>query len=293
MTEERRDSISRKIIHAEKFTVKGDFIINSAEEIAAELVDLLDKRELAKAANAGLERDIIIELARRIRPEVIGFEQAVKELEYAVDLALEVIAKGERGTDGPAFVDNVLKRLAEMTKVGDFDAGVKVVDDALAELDREDEQQRKNLRRSRDTLLKAGVEQDLLRRDPVAVARRFETIAALDATNEIPVLSDRYAASFYMFLSDGRDKGINLYLEVAIEIARRIVAATHSVNLRARALSALGNALVYLGQRESGTTRLEEAIIVYREALHELTRDRVPTDWASIQMNLGGALTTL
>jgi hypothetical protein len=48
----------------------------------------------------------------------------------------------------------------------------------------------------------------------------------------------------------------------------------------------LGNALAILGARESGTARLDEAVIAYRNALEEYTRDRVPLDWAITQANL-------
>ena len=52
----------------------------------------------------------------------------------------------------------------------------------------------------------------------------------------------------------------------------------------------LGNALSTLGERESGTARLEEAVAAYRAALEERTRERVPLDWAMTQNNLGNAL---
>jgi hypothetical protein len=42
----------------------------------------------------------------------------------------------------------------------------------------------------------------------------------------------------------------------------------------ATAQSNLGVALSMLGERESGTARLEEAVATYRAALEELTRDR-------------------
>ena len=48
----------------------------------------------------------------------------------------------------------------------------------------------------------------------------------------------------------------------------------------------LGNALQALGDRESGTTRLEEAVAAYRAALEERTRERVPLQWAATQNNL-------
>jgi tetratricopeptide (TPR) repeat protein len=57
--------------------------------------------------------------------------------------------------------------------------------------------------------------------------------------------------------------------------------------------TSLGNALGMLGQRESGTARLEEAVAAYRAALEERTRERVPLDWALTQMNLGNALSAL
>ena len=55
----------------------------------------------------------------------------------------------------------------------------------------------------------------------------------------------------------------------------------------------LGNALSSLGERESGTARLEEAVAAYRAALTERTRERVPLDWAATQNNLGNALSNL
>jgi Tetratricopeptide repeat len=48
----------------------------------------------------------------------------------------------------------------------------------------------------------------------------------------------------------------------------------------------LGNALSTLGERESGTARLEEAVTAYRAALEEWTREAAP-HWHDIaQHNL-------
>src|SRR6202011_5859847 len=68
-------------------------------DIAERVVALLDKSEIAKAADAGLERTTILELARPLRSgEVIDLDQAIVELRHAVSIALDVIAKGERGS---------------------------------------------------------------------------------------------------------------------------------------------------------------------------------------------------
>jgi hypothetical protein len=55
----------------------------------------------------------------------------------------------------------------------------------------------------------------------------------------------------------------------------------------ARSQSDLATVLTSVGMRESGTIRLEEAVVTYREALKKITRERVPLDWATIQNNLG------
>ena len=62
---------------------------------------------------------------------------------------------------------------------------------------------------------------------------------------------------------------------------------------RATLQIALGNALAILGERESGRERLEQAVAAYTEALKEITRERVPLDWAMTQNNLGNALAIL
>jgi hypothetical protein len=53
----------------------------------------------------------------------------------------------------------------------------------------------------------------------------------------------------------------------------------------------LGVALATIGER--GMARLEEAVVAYRDALMERTRERVPLDWALTQDNLGAALLRL
>ncbi len=186
-----------------------------------------------------------------------------------------------------------MKRLAETTKRGDFDGGAKAVDEALAELDRRDEEHRATSRRSRETLFEEGVKQDLLRRDPIAVARRIEAIAGLDATDGNPAWLPKYRERLDVFHAEGEEKGINLSLEVAIELARRMAASARDGDQRGIALNLFGTELGVLGERESGTARLEEAVAAYREALKEMTRERVPLQWAMTQMNLGNALVNL
>ena len=55
----------------------------------------------------------------------------------------------------------------------------------------------------------------------------------------------------------------------------------------------LGAALTALGERESGTERLKQAVAAFTEALKEHTREQVPLNWAATQSNLGAAIQIL
>ncbi len=259
--------------------------------IVSRLVAALDMR---RAESGGLEWETIIKIARRLRPdEMLDFDQAVIELEKAVDVALDVIARGERGTNYDAFVDLVLAKVAEKTRLADFDGGAQAVDEALIDLDRREAEQRDIFRRSRVALLEAGVDQDILRRDASAVARRIEGIVTVEHPDDRPAWSPAFRERFDHFYEEGGSKGVNFSLAVAIGLARRMAVSAHDSHERGVAGNLLGLALWRLGERESGTARLEEAVAAHRAVLAEWTRDRVPLYWAGTQNNLGNELATL
>jgi tetratricopeptide (TPR) repeat protein len=202
---------------------------------------------------------------------------------------LDVIAKGELHAAETAFVESVLKRLAETTGKGDFDAGAKAVDDALATLDRQATDQRQ----TRKALLEAGVEHDFLRRDAAAVARRIEAIAALDSPDAIAAWSQTYWHRFNRFFAEGQDKSDSLSLEAASEMARRMAATGRNADERGAAFMLLGNTLKALGELESGTERLRLAVAAYRDALMEAPREKAPLSWAAAKTGLAAALAML
>jgi len=103
----------------------------------------------------------------------------------------------------------------------------------------------------------------------------------------------REAGALYQ---QGDERGDNKAALLAIDRYRAFAQATDRATTPldwARTQNDLGIALWTLGERESGTARLEEAVAAYRAALEEYTRDRVPLDWARTQMGLGLALSTL
>jgi tetratricopeptide (TPR) repeat protein len=106
---------------------------------------------------------------------------------------------------------------------------------------------------------------------------------------------------------EGDERGDNTALERSVETWRVVLHYRTRVRVPldwAMTQHNLGAALERLGERESGTARLEEAVAAYRAALEvvaayyaaleEDVRYRVPwISWAMTQMNLGAALQTL
>ena len=77
------------------------------------LVAVLEaKGALLAAEMVGLQRRTVIMLAQRLKPhERLDFDQALTELERAVKVAIDVIARGVQGTDEDDFVSAVLARV--------------------------------------------------------------------------------------------------------------------------------------------------------------------------------------
>jgi len=84
------------------------------------------------------------------------------------------------------------------------------------------------------------------------------------------------------------------YLEAALhfkEASERVPASEYQA--RGDYLNRYGFALYRHGDEKGDNTVLLQAIGIYRKALSELTRERVPLQWATTQNNLGNALSTL
>jgi len=268
---------------------------DGVDATVARLLERLQGDGLAVGARAaGIDPQTLIALARRLRAdEVTSFDAALKEIERAVDIASRVLAgsaDGEQATD--AFVGDVLAGVAAQTRAGDFDHATDTLDEALAELDRRDTQRRAALQRSRRALLEAGVQQDLLRRDAFAVARRIEAIAALDAPQR-PTQAALYLEREQQALDEGLRQGVNLSLEVALELMRRRLDAAADAAERRAAVLALVPALGQQGRRETTGATLEEAVQLCRTALTELDREAEPLPWGALQHELAGALLQL
>lgn len=251
----------------------------------------LDAAGLTKiGTDSGLARKTILELARRLRPdETLNFEQAVAEVANGVNVAIEVIRAGERGTNHDRLVDAVLRRVADKVKAADFDGASLELDDKLASMAEEEER----LRRDRVPLLEQAIQVAILKRDPETVARRIGDFASIDQPSGSSVWRDALRTRWEYFYDEGEQRGINLSLEVAIAIGRLALSNCVLSNERGAWYNMLGMAFGRLGNRESGTASLEQSVEAFRAALRAQPRELSPLNWAATQTNLGNALGNL
>jgi len=168
----------------------------------------------------------------------------------------------------------------------------RIEHDAIARLEAHEGEVRAELALRREGFIET-------KRARLALARaqlRHEEVAALiveiiDLTeSENAKRFERLRAEQNKIYIEGRDRGLNGELELAIALARLWIARARDADERGAAQNNLGSALRVLGERESGTARLEEAGEAFRAALEERRRDRVPLDWAQTQNDLGLAL---
>lgn len=198
--------------------------------------------------------------------------------------------------DGPAIIALKL----DVQKA--IDAGELATVDALLEdiaLKQRDIIERSAINLA-DTLSQRG-EVALIRLRYGEAAEHFASAAAVlpSPPAGIDYCSKRFrylAAEANALRQQGTEFGDNAALLSAVTRSQRLVTLIPRERVPfqwAITQNMLGNALAILGERESGTLRLEQAVAACRAALEEWTRERVPLDWARAQNVLGNALRTL
>lgn len=255
----------------------------SHQEKRFDALEALMQQALAQGATmlarqGGVSDTALIALAKRITADITDTEQALRELEQAVDIAISV------QTGAVASSDSALATAAAFSAKGDYDDAARTLDSALA--DAEATHRDRML-----TLLQAGLEQDLLRRETASAASRI--IKTADLKSDGRASFAELSAVWMGWFARGRDHGLFLDLDVAADLARQMHTRATDARERGSARNYLGVISHIKGEREGGTEILLAAVTAFEEALTEWTRDLLPNDWAKAKMNLANSLHAL
>jgi tetratricopeptide (TPR) repeat protein len=247
--------------------------------------------ELLRAVQPhGLSRDRVIELANSVNSDISNFDDAVRELEYLIEVARHHLFSGARGNNLDGFASGVLAKARQLR----FQDGADAIDSALLHLERDNVDAANWLARveqSRVSLLEAGILQDKLAMRVTAAAKKEIALIRMSYAPDKVFAAIMSAQDAYF--ERGQMGKIRMELEIATAMCREAARGAKSTRERAAAHVSLGDALCTLGTLESSPTRLEEAVLVYRTALNFFDRKRHAKIFARIQTNLGVALCTL
>ena len=256
------------------------------------ILDLLVKAYGEEEARARqVAEGFIHEMAKRVAGDRrLDFEGMKLAVRNAIDLYEKEIAGGQTQTNIDVIVDEALKRARSLVDAGKSGLARAALRKAAEEMRREEQERRERYVAGITALYNRTRDIALAAYDGVAAADAIITLAeAIHGANTAMVARslNSEAETLYEY---GRDRGSNVHLIALIVLRRKVLNDASSGDERSLAIHSLGNALWTLGERESGTARLEEAVVAYRGALMERTRERVPLDWAATQNNLGAAL---
>jgi tetratricopeptide (TPR) repeat protein len=260
-----------------------------AKEAVAPINERLDKLAAQVAREKGVEVAPLRSVLGKLGEKGVREEDIPKRLDAAADELIKLRAEIEQFRHGAPALAAIAQEAQTLIDKGDLDGARK----ALVRGREAARAQRSDASRNEAKFLALDARVDDLQLAYRSAAAKYAEAASLvapfDTKQQRRFLFDQ-AGELY---KQGNEFGDNAALVEAIDLYRRDLALAPRSERPldwAHTQVNLGNALVSLGERESGTARLEEAVAAYREALQELTHARVPLQWAATQMNLGVAL---
>ena len=151
---------------------------------------------------AGITQAEIFRLFTRSETMADNKAEAWAQFQAFVETAIRVQADGGRGSNLGDFVDRVLARVAELARSGDYDVASASIDEALA-------QEEAEFVARKVRLLDAGIEQEVLRGDADAVAKRLVVRVKLfvqDRSEQFEALRSEWL----QWYERGRDRGLGV-----------------------------------------------------------------------------------
>jgi tetratricopeptide (TPR) repeat protein len=264
-----------------------------AKQIAyAAILDLLVEDYAKKAAH---QRDVaegfIREMAKRVAGdtalELDGMKQAVRN---AIEIYEREIAGRPVETNLDEIIGQALARARAQVDKGQSGLARATLRRAAEEIRRKEEERRGRFEASVTALYHRERDIALASYDGDAAAEAIAALAEALQGSNVAKASEFLNSEAVALYNIGDERGSNVHLAASIALRRKLLALAVSSGERGEAQNNLGDALITLGKRESGTAKLKEAIEALRAALKERTRTRVPLDWATTQTNLGVAL---
>ena len=240
----------------------GRLAASEANQLAmmAQLTQLIHaKNEDQPLRDAGISEAVILDLARKASVSTDNLEQAWIDLLAFFKAALQVQEQAP-ATNHDDFVDDVIALTRELAAKGEYSPALDAIGDALAR-DAEEQAAQQEAFEARTARLMQRQRNLLVLSDPKEAAKFLVAQADRSAGGTADVQALRLVQD--EFYERGRDKGTAADLLIAIEVSKGTLPRAVVTDARGAVLNDLAMALSILGERESGTARLDEAVLAY------------------------------
>lgn len=199
----------------------------------------------------------------QIAQETTDTQRAVAEMQNMLTIAIGVQDEGRMDSNLGHFVDEVLRRRADLSAQGEYQA-------ALAELDAALEREEAESRARQLRLIEAAIDEHLMMRDADGAARRILRRLEIE-TPDPEALPEAIRSEVTLWLERGERNGRSLDMRVAVAIAECRLGQTSETIERILLCDSAGIALSNLGDMEVNPARLEQAVAVYRTGMDDIT----------------------
>jgi tetratricopeptide (TPR) repeat protein len=243
-------------------------------DLVAERLEKLEvqQKELAAqvARKKGVEVAPLLAVLVKLGEKGVREEDIPKQLDAKADELIKLRAENEILRRGQPALAAITEEVQALIDKGDFDAAR----DALGRGRETARTLRIDASRNEAALFAQEARVDGLELAYRSAASQYAEAASLVAPFDTEQQWSFLLSQAGELYKQGDEFGDNSALAEAIDICHRCLALVSRSNRPldwAMAQNNLGNALMRLGERESGTARLEEAVAAYRDALKEYT----------------------
>ncbi len=220
-----------------------------------------------RAAEQGISEAAVRAIVERLGGEGVGQDDLIPWLDNWIEAAQRELRRGSNEDEAFERARREAARLFNSGRIAD--ASSALMGEFEREERQEEERQQERTRR-RLRLLEEAIRFDELALNGEAAAEKLRVMAEVEGASDADAVGAFLFEKAGEFYERGDQKGENAALLVAVAAYR--AALTEWTRERvpldwAMTQNNLGNALLRLGERESGTARLEEAVAAYRAAL--------------------------
>lgn len=274
-------------INALRISTREDFSASAERDARMESkLDSLLEAVLAQRGGqieaAHIDSRAVVRIARKVSENVRDADQALAEIDAAIDDLLALRRDAAQGSNLDALVETALRNVDRRAAAGEFDAAAEEAAQAFAAWEAREADRLERERAVGMRIADENVRTNRLRRDPGTVAEWLQRRIRLQATSGDDLL--QMALDELRVLIESGRNGVNFDLEIATHLAE-LTRDSAGGEERKSALFLLGNALQILGEREEGPERLIEAAAAYGEALEATSRESDRFQWARIKNN--------